>query len=311
MRTFSVLRAFLPLLASIPMLTACNDEVDSPTHDAITAATPGVSSALLSSKHKGWGDADCAKCHTQFHSGLLAEAQCGFCHGGNGAPGRPAGHSDEDCQTCHAQSHSGLGFSAPADCRFCHGYEPVAGNACAFEESYDVVIIGAGGGGLSAATTLIDEGLSVALLEQGVQVGGSMVRFRRGDYDFEASLHAFDGMGLSNLEKLGIDEAVKPLVGEVMYRAIYPDFTLDVPADVTAYRTLLKKHFPDDAAGIDALLDNFSSFNFSVYADMRFPRRWTAQPTGPVFHGHVGLLSPVGLLLFRRRIGGHLERSGR
>ena len=59
---------------------------------------------------------------------------------------------------------------------------------------YDVVVIGAGGGGLAAAARLALGGMKVLLIEQHYKVGGYMTNFYRGDYTFEVSLHAFDGL---------------------------------------------------------------------------------------------------------------------
>ena len=59
---------------------------------------------------------------------------------------------------------------------------------------YDVIVIGAGGGGLSAASKLSMEKKKVLLIEQHSKVGGYMGSFKRGDYTFEISLHSMDGL---------------------------------------------------------------------------------------------------------------------
>ncbi len=65
----------------------------------------------------------------------------------------------------------------------------------AINESYDVVIIGAGNGGLTAATTLAMNGAKVLLLEQHNLPGGFASSFVRGRFEFETSLHEMDEYG--------------------------------------------------------------------------------------------------------------------
>ncbi|MBN1883134.1 MAG: FAD-dependent oxidoreductase, partial [Deltaproteobacteria bacterium] len=53
------------------------------------------------------------------------------------------------------------------------------------EADYDVIIIGAGMGGLSAGAHLAASGLKVLVLEQHHKVGGCTTNFTRGDFTFE------------------------------------------------------------------------------------------------------------------------------
>ena len=57
------------------------------------------------------------------------------------------------------------------------------------EDSYDAVIIGAGNGGLIAATELAMNGVNILLLEQHNLPGGFASSFVRGRFEFETSLH--------------------------------------------------------------------------------------------------------------------------
>jgi prolycopene isomerase len=56
-------------------------------------------------------------------------------------------------------------------------------------DSYDVVVIGAGNGGLAAATELAINGAKVILFEQHNLPGGFATSFVRGRFEFETSLH--------------------------------------------------------------------------------------------------------------------------
>jgi len=144
--------------------------------------------------------------------------------------------------------------------------EPKSGAAV-----YDVVVIGAGGGGLGAAAALARNGKKVLVLEQHSKVGGYMTNFQRGPYSFEVSLHAMDGLdpgGFTDttFKALGIRDKVKPVKLDPMYRTIYPDLIMDVPADVAAYRSLLKKQFPSEARGIDRLFKTMAKINKGMNA---------------------------------------------
>lgn len=60
-------------------------------------------------------------------------------------------------------------------------------------KTYDVIVIGAGNGGLSAAATCAKAGLSTLLLERHNIPGGSATSFVRGRFEFEPSLHELAG----------------------------------------------------------------------------------------------------------------------
>jgi all-trans-retinol 13,14-reductase len=72
---------------------------------------------------------------------------------------------------------------------------------------YDIIVIGAGLGGLTAGAKLSREGKKVLLLEQHSKPGGCATTFQRGDFTMEVGLHEMDGpspfsMSLMYLEML-------------------------------------------------------------------------------------------------------------
>jgi len=64
-------------------------------------------------------------------------------------------------------------------------------------KQYDVVVIGAGNGGLVSALTLQKAGKKVLLLEKGKMVGGFASSFKRGRFEFDTSLHELCDYGSS------------------------------------------------------------------------------------------------------------------
>ncbi|MCK4475530.1 MAG: NAD(P)-binding protein [Methanophagales archaeon] len=63
------------------------------------------------------------------------------------------------------------------------------------EKEHDVVVIGAGLGGLSAATNLAKNGLKTLLVEKHARVGGYCCRFKRKGFTFDCATEAFLAAG--------------------------------------------------------------------------------------------------------------------
>ena len=61
--------------------------------------------------------------------------------------------------------------------------------------SYDVVVVGAGIGGLTAAALLSARGMNVCLLERQSQVGGCVARVEYAGHDFEPGMGIYTSFG--------------------------------------------------------------------------------------------------------------------
>lgn len=128
---------------------------------------------------------------------------------------------------------------------------------------HDVIIIGAGIAGLTAALTLSHKGKKVLLLEKNEKAGGLMNSFERNGFRFEGGARALVNAGLvkplikefgldveilPNPITLGIEDKLLPITGE---------------ESLQTYQALLKELYPDSEqevnhiiAAIDAIIED-------------------------------------------------------
>ena len=136
-------------------------------------------------------------------------------------------------------------------------------------EKFDIVIIGAGLGGLSAAAYLAKAGKKVLVLEHHAVPGGYAHEFRRGKYRFEVALHALDGAAPGGwaypvLKDLGILDSVHFHRMDPFYTARFPEHEITAHADVVAYEAELIRHFPAEKENIRALIAEMIETYFQV-----------------------------------------------
>ncbi|NNL14714.1 MAG: NAD(P)-binding protein, partial [Acidimicrobiia bacterium] len=127
-------------------------------------------------------------------------------------------------------------------------------------ERRDVIVIGAGLAGLSAAAHLATEGHRPLVLEHHAVPGGFAHEFTRRGFRFEVALHALDGAGPGGwlygmLKPLGVLDRITLQRLEPLYRLRLPDFEVTAHADVNEYRQELVDLFPGEAEGITGFLD--------------------------------------------------------
>ncbi len=125
---------------------------------------------------------------------------------------------------------------------------------------HDVVVIGAGLGGLTAAARLARAGQGVRLLERHVQPGGYATTFFRPPFEFEVSLHELSGVGTpdapgplwQDLDELGVASRLEFLPVTDLYRTLAPEHGLDlrVPAHPEGALAALVDAFPHEARGL-------------------------------------------------------------
>ncbi len=142
----------------------------------------------------------------------------------------------------------------------------------------DVVVVGAGNGGLTAALTLARSGRKVLLLERHNVPGGCATSFVRGRFEFEVALHQLSGVGrperpgplrslLTEMEVLGKLEFVEI---ESLYRVVMPGtFDVTLPADRPELVRELQAWFPEERDAIDRFFDFLYAFSMQ-YVQGRF-----------------------------------------
>src|SRR6201996_3768100 len=127
---------------------------------------------------------------------------------------------------------------------------------------YDVVVIGAGLGGLTAGAILARAGRKVLVIERSNSVGGAASSYKSGDLFVEGSLHEtsdpHDPRDPKHdaLNRAGVLDAVKWVPSAVFYEVrggpLTKPFTL--PDSFDGARGALVERFPEARAGIEQLL---------------------------------------------------------
>ncbi len=131
-------------------------------------------------------------------------------------------------------------------------------------KQYDVIVVGAGMGGLAAACMLAKNKKSVLLLEQSHTPGGFANSFRRGRFEFEVSLHELCGFGRYDLpfgpvrglfDRLGISDRIEWIDIPDAYRMITLDKKYDVtmPFGIKEYIAKLEEYVPGSAKEAERL----------------------------------------------------------
>lgn len=123
------------------------------------------------------------------------------------------------------------------------------------QTTYDVVIIGAGVGGLTAASILSKAGLSVCVLEKEPHAGGYLAGFRRNSFRFDTAIHwlnqcAPGGVVDKIFSILGTDYP-KAIPQKRIRRFIGPNHNYLLTNNPDELKAQWKKEFPNEQSGID------------------------------------------------------------
>ena len=149
---------------------------------------------------------------------------------------------------------------------------------------FDVVVIGAGNAGLTAAVSAQRNGARTLLLERHNIPGGCATSFVRGNFEFEVALHQLSGMGTDEnpfilhqiFEKLGIMDKIEVVHEGELYRIVMPgEFDATRPASWSGLRKMLIETYPSEAENIPKFLSLCEKVPLEAF--MMLPK---AQKTG-------------------------------
>lgn len=130
------------------------------------------------------------------------------------------------------------------------------------KDSYDVVIIGSGLGGLTTANRLAYCGHSVLLLEHHHRLGGLATWFKRKGHIFDISLHGFP-YGMVKTCKKYWNKAIMQLIVQLPNIVFdNPQFSLKTTFDKDHFTNLLNSHFKIERSVIDSFFETVAKMNF-------------------------------------------------
>jgi prolycopene isomerase len=141
---------------------------------------------------------------------------------------------------------------------------------------YPVVVIGSGMGGLASAVYLSKAGFPVTVIEQHNVPGGYATAFKRGDFNFDVSLHFF-GLPEDIYQELGLEGKVERIPLDITMRLIKKDKDITIPKSPEQLITILIERYPNEKDGIRSYFE----FCFAVVDELtRFGKK---METGSVF----------------------------
>lgn len=125
------------------------------------------------------------------------------------------------------------------------------------KEKYDVIVIGAGIGGLACASLLAKAGMRVLLVDQSSRPGGYVGSFKREGFTFDCAAHFVtgchkDGVIGKLLRDLGVENGIEFIKVEAPARFVFPDFEFSFSLnDLEGAERMLKEKFPQEAENLD------------------------------------------------------------
>src|SRR4051812_45824298 len=115
-------------------------------------------------------------------------------------------------------------------------------------QDYDVVVVGSGLGGLSAAGFLGKAGRKVLVVERRDKFGGYAAAFERGPYKFDPAIHIIavgeNFLMWKALRYLEVFDQLEFLSTGGYYEVQFPDYTLRLPPGREEYIAVLAREFP-------------------------------------------------------------------
>ena len=178
------------------------------------------------------------------------------------------------------------------------------------EKNYDIIVIGAGCGGLTAAACAAKEGKKVLLLERHNTPGGFASSFIRGRFEFDISLHQLCGFGNSTglgetrqiFDYLGVSEKIKWTHIPEAYRLITKSSDgspIDVimPFGIENYIDAMEKYVPGSKSSMIKLFSLAEEIvkSSEFFADFEFKKSPSVLRTVLKDHGNFIRTAPYSV----------------
>jgi len=143
------------------------------------------------------------------------------------------------------------------------------------EEKYDVIIIGAGIGGLVCGCYLAKAGLKTLIVEQHDKAGGCCSSFVRKGIRFDAGVHSLgscreDGVLGIILDELGLRERLKLCKNDTIDRIFSDNYNVLIRRNVQETIDIFSDSFPREAKNIRDFFNFINSFRNSGTIYYRF-----------------------------------------
>lgn len=130
------------------------------------------------------------------------------------------------------------------------------------QSKYDIVVIGGGLGGLTAANCLARSGHKVLLLEQHIQLGGLATYFNRRSHVFDVALHGFPIGMKKSLRKYWGKAFSDKVIQVKSIRFDNPQYTLESTFDTKDFSRRLIEHFGIAPETVKAFFDGIAAMNY-------------------------------------------------
>ena len=138
------------------------------------------------------------------------------------------------------------------------------------DQVYDVVVVGSGLGGLSAAGFLGKAGKKVLVVERNDKHGGVAARFERGPYKFDPAIHIMavgeNFLMFKALKYLEVFDQLEFLRTGAYYETRFPDFTMRLPETRDGYIAALAAEFPEHADALVRYVDLCQQIHREIHA---------------------------------------------
>ena len=128
--------------------------------------------------------------------------------------------------------------------------------------SYDIVVIGGGLGGMTAANRLARSGHRVLLAEQHIQLGGLATFFHRRSHIFDLAHHGFHAGMKKSLRKYWGKEFSDRVIQVKSIRFHNPQYQLESTFDTSDFTAKLVNHFGIPQETVDAFFQGIREMNY-------------------------------------------------